>query len=781
MSNSNPESAIDPEQLAATYLAQPSDVPRAERDIACAAEILDSALLNERELAAAVSSWSMHGTVPLLDHLLTTGCITRETFAEVEQRLIARLERSSGATAKEPQSSAGDSVTKVALERIDQSGRVAKLFGISAATSGVAGAAYREHTTRYELIRKLGQGGLGTVWLARDKSLRRHVALKEIRVTQNASQAASSRFQREAEITGRLEHPGIVPIYQLGEDTETGKTFYTMRFLGKQTMQDAIAEYHERRDDGDDSPMLLRNLLTAYVSVCQAVGHAHSRNVVHRDLKPENVAIDSFGQVIVIDWGLAKVLDDGSIDDSFDDPVNLQVGESERTMAGQVLGSPMYMAPEQAAGRIDEIDYQTDVYGLGAILFAILTGAAPHEQSRVSSGSTTTRELITAIASGPTPDASRNDTRINPVLAAICCKAMAKKRYNRYASATALAEDIQRWMAGEPVLAYAETPTQRLARWVQKHRRFSQSFLSVAIIGIVALATLAIATSQNRTREAFSRFEELKSDGREIELQLAGATEELVKDVRFMSTLPPIQGIIAARSGTDKVESEEVWRGRLETIYEGLLRANPDYLSVSFVNGQPSKVQEIVRVERLATEQGFIRRVPESRLATGEGSPVTTSVMQLEPGDVRLTVGNQTVGNQNGEQQSRSTTRKMAALVPVYDDATGQNFGLVVIEINLSRQLLRILNGLEERLGEIYVTDQTGEIWFVSRPSFGVEELKDARNVVNTIPETAACFTGEEAAGFINDSTKTLARLVHLDPTDPATRIGLVLQLNSHD
>lgn len=776
MSDANSGGMTDSKHLAATYLAQPSDVSRGEHDIACAAEILDSALLNERDLGAVVSSWSMHGTVSLLDHLLATGCITREIYSAVEQRAKLRLERSDATNGNASNMNPGDSVTKDALARIDQSGRVAKLFGISAATSGVAGVEYREHTSRYELIRKLGQGGLGTVWLARDKYLRRHVALKEIRGTQCSSRAALRRFQREAEITGRLEHPGIVPIYQLGEDAATGKSFYTMRFLGKQTMQDAIGEYHERRDDGDDSPMLLRNLLTAYVSVCQAVGHAHSRNVVHRDLKPENIAIDSFGQVIVIDWGLAKVLDDTHVDDSFDGAFDLQEGNSERTVAGQVLGSPLYMAPEQAAGRIDEIDHQTDVYGLGAILFAILTGTAPHEQSRASSGSTTTRELITAIASGPTPDALRNDARINPILAAICYKAMAKKRYNRYASATALAEDVQRWMAGEPVIAYKESAAQRVGRWVQKHRRLSQLCLSAAIIGIVAVATLAISTSQNRRREAFSRFEELKSDGREIELQLAGATEELVKDVRFMSTLPPIQGIISARSGTDVVESEEVWQARLETIYEGLLRANPDYLSVSFVNGQQSKVQEVVRVERHATEQGFIRRVPQSRLAAGESSLLTSSVMQLEPGDVRLDVG-----NQPGEEQPHWSTHKMSAFVPVYDDDTGENFGLVVIEMNLSKQLLRILNGLEERLGEIYVTDQQGGLWFASRPGFGVEEVKDARNIVDFVPEAVACFGDKKAASFVNDSTKTSARRLQLDPTDPATSIALVLKLDTQD
>ncbi len=188
------------------------------------------------------------------------------------------------------------------------------------------------------------------------------------------------RFHKEAEITGRLEHPSIVPIYQLGEDETTGEAFYAMRFLGKRTLQDSINEYHERSREGDEDPMLLRHQLTAFVAVCQAIGHAHSRQVIHRDLKPENVAIDSFGQVIVIDWGLAKVLDETLVE-SHEATTLSDHDNVDDTLDGQVLGSPLFMAPEQAAGRLDEVDERTDIYGLGAILYSILTGYAPHQKS----------------------------------------------------------------------------------------------------------------------------------------------------------------------------------------------------------------------------------------------------------------------------------------------------------------------------------------------------------------------------------------------------------------
>ena len=259
---------------------------------------------------------------------------------------------------------------------------------------------------RYEIIRKLGQGGLGRVWLARDINLNRHVALKEISHKAGASETVVERFKHEAEITGRLDHPSIVPIYQLGEDLESGRAFYTMRFLGRTTLQDSISEYHERREEGDEDPMLLRRLLSAFVSVCHAIGHAHSRKVIHRDLKPENVVIDSFGQVIVIDWGLAKIIDDASVESLMD---SVTSSTADRTSEGQVLGTPLYMAPEQAAGRLDELDHRTDIYGLGSILFAIVTGYAPHEKTQKASidSGVGARGMISVIASGVTPSARR--------------------------------------------------------------------------------------------------------------------------------------------------------------------------------------------------------------------------------------------------------------------------------------------------------------------------------------------------------------------------------------
>jgi len=399
-----------------------------QEDIAAAVLALQKSDVSERKLSEAIRSWTIHGSVPLLDHLVEFGLIDDATRKELAAEVGDLLKKS--IKTRQPGSS-GESLIAGTLEAIDPSGRVSRLLGIQAAVGmGVAGSSDQRRAMHgYRLIRKIGQGGLGRVWLAFDETLKRYVAIKEI--SGNDTAVVVERFDREAVITGRLEHPGIVPIYQLGTEDSTGKSFYVMRFLGKTTLHDAIMEYHERRAEGDDNPMLIRRLLDDFVNVCQALGHAHSRHVIHRDLKPENIAIDSFGQVIVIDWGIAKVIGEVNLGEA---SVELGSDEiSQSTMNGQVLGSPLYMAPEQAAGRVDDLDERTDIYGLGAILFAILTGSAPHEKSREQASGI--RDMLSAIASRPTPNAQEIDSSVDSALAAICSKAMARKQYARYQSA----------------------------------------------------------------------------------------------------------------------------------------------------------------------------------------------------------------------------------------------------------------------------------------------------------------------------------------------------------
>ena len=572
---------------------------RQEQDIAFAAALLQSGIVNERELAASVFDWSMYGSVSLEQHLLAKQILTKNQVDTLRQSAANRVQaarRSIGGGSEMP--AAGRSMLLATLERLDGSGRVAKLFGVTIVGRD-ADDACRVMEGRYELVRKLGQGGLGRVWLARDVNLNRHVALKEISHASGATAAIVERFKHEAEITGRLDHPSIVPIYQLGNDLATGRVFYTMRFLGRSTLQDSINEYHERRSEGDDNPMLLRHLLSAFVNVCYAIGHAHSRKVIHRDLKPENVVIDKFGQVIVIDWGLAKVISDTTVESLVD---SAPVGRADRTSEGQVLGTPLYMAPEQAAGRLDELDHRTDIYGLGAILFAIISGYAPHEKTQKESidSGLGSRGMISAIASGNTPLARDVSADVDLRLDAICSKAMARRRYARYQSAANLAEDVQRWMAGELVTAYHESTWQRINRWVSLHPRVSQSMLGAVMVSLVALTTFGMSARHNRLAASTAKFAAINGDVREVEAQLRNLVSELQKDTRFLGSLPPIQNLIDAGndvSGEGEREDKAVSRERLEAIFACLLRSNTDYLALSLESSSEGSAVDVVRVE----------------------------------------------------------------------------------------------------------------------------------------------------------------------------------------
>ena len=701
--------------FAETRLHDPGEtISQQEQDIALVVELLETGSLSERQIAAVMGDWSIHGNVPLAQHIQERGLLSAEQIAPLTKQVQDRIQTArKNAAADSVAPAAGDSLFWRTLERIDGNGRASKLLGVTiGAASGVEDG--RESDVRYQLVRKLGQGGLGRVWLARDLSLNRFVALKEISHPSRATEAVVERFKHEAAITGRLEHPGIVPIYHLGVDDKSGRTFYTMRFLGKKTLQDSIVEYHERREEGDHDPMLLRHLLIAFVNICQALGHAHSRKVIHRDLKPENIVIDNFGQVIVIDWGLAKVLDETSVES-----ITGSVGSADgsRTSEGQVLGTPLFMAPEQAAGRLDEVDTRTDIYGLGAILFAIVTGYAPHEQTQkaaVDSG-VGARGMISVIASGKVPAAREINSSADPALEAICAKAMARKRYARYQDATELAEEIQRWMAGESVTAYRETKLQRVKRWISRHQGLTQALVAMLMVVLVALTTLGMAARQNYLDIQQTRFTNMESDVREIEIQLRSVAQQLAKDARFIAALPPVQGIVNARAGVDG-DDEDTWRGRLESIYAGMLRSNPNYLALSFVARNEKGTAEIVRVERNPADPSFITKLPTGRLYTADTDELMEIVSMREPGDVKMTLDPRPRFAKGSDRVQR-----LAVATPVYSDSTGECFGMALIETDIAARIEEVMRGLGGVESEVFVADGNGELWVSADPENGVK------------------------------------------------------------
>lgn len=415
---------------------------------------------------------------------------------------------------------------------------------------------------RYEARTFHAEGGIGQIWLVRDENIGRDVALKELKGSRKVSPAYVARFLREGRITGQLEHPGIVPVYDIAQSRGDRDLFYTMRFVKGRTLAQAVREFHETKGAASSSTMNFVGLLNAFVSVCQAVAYAHSRGVIHRDIKGQNVVLGDFGEVILLDWGLAKVLGTSDPDPGPSPAIVLDPGSSgEETGGGEVLGTPAYMAPEQASADQDATSERTDVYGLGAMLYTILTGRAPFSGATVSAilEQVRTKQPAaprTIIASTP------------PAIQAICLKAMAKKPEDRYASAQELARDVQRFLADEPVSVHRDAWTTRLIRWTRHHKPAAAAVAALLATGVVALAVsrYLIGIEQRQTQEARLTAEANLSLAREtIDRMLVRMLDERLPHIPRMEAMRVDVARAAldgyAQLGTDPLKDPEtVWR-----------------------------------------------------------------------------------------------------------------------------------------------------------------------------------------------------------------------------
>jgi eukaryotic-like serine/threonine-protein kinase len=355
---------------------------------------------------------------------------------------------------------------------------------------------------RFRILRPHASGGLGEVFVARDAELNREVALKQIKDSYADHPESRSRFLLEAEITGGLEHPGIVPVYGLGADG-VGRPYYAMRFIKGDSLKDAINRFHKhqaaRRDAG--ARMLeLQKLLRRFLDVCNALAYAHSRGVLHRDIKPGNIMVGQYGETLVVDWGLAKVV--GRSDESSPE-VSLRplsaIGSGE-TQPGSAIGTPAFMSPEQAEGRLDRLGPASDVYSLGATLYCLLTGRVPVEEREMAAALERVRKGEITPPHQLKPDVPR-------ALEAVCLKAMALKPEARYPTPRALADDLERWLADEPVSAWSEPLAVRTRRWARRHRNLVTILIAGIIMASIGLGYVAMVESDARTKveEAFTK------------------------------------------------------------------------------------------------------------------------------------------------------------------------------------------------------------------------------------------------------------------------------------
>ncbi|MDF1754102.1 MAG: serine/threonine-protein kinase [Verrucomicrobiales bacterium] len=399
----------------------------------------------------------------------------------------------------------------------------------------------------YSVGPEIARGGMGSIRIAEDNKLNRSVAIKVMHRDISASPSDQARFVLEAEVLAKLAHPNIVPIYDMVR--ENGKPlFYSMKLVKGRTLQDIINDLQIEDSDALKHYTLDR-LLTIFRKVCDAMAFAHAENIIHRDLKPENIMVGEFGEVLVMDWGLSKILD-GSVElisSAALDPNVDTTASASATLEGSVMGTPQYMSPEQAAGEIAEMDSRSDIYSLGAILYAILTLRPPVEGTDVYDvlEKVQTGELTAPSAFGMTTQANKRSRKgdvleakqikplphqsggkVPPALSAVVMKALSLKKKDRYEHVVELSGDIEKWQGGFATSAEELSALGQLILFIKRHKGIAVS-TGVAFMLIVVL-TGGFLIKVNAEKDAALAAESIA----EAESEKARAAEALAVQER---------------------------------------------------------------------------------------------------------------------------------------------------------------------------------------------------------------------------------------------------------
>ncbi len=488
------------------------------RDLLFGMLTLQIGLINQSQLVAACQAWTRAGDRPLADHLAARGDLDAEQRAGVEAIVSLHLkkyqgdaERSLAAVTAGP--SIRESLARLADTEVAGSIVPPELEPTQAGENSDSTVAYTVGSVtsdgqRFRILRQHARGGLGAVFVAVDTELHREVAVKQI-LDQHVDDAVSrARFLLEAEVTGGLEHPGIVPVYALGTDAG-GRPYYAMRFIRGDSLKEAIDRFHadaQLKAHSGRRSLELRKLLHRFIDVCNAIDYAHNRGVLHRDIKPSNIIIGEYGETLVVDWGLAKPL--GQAEPgvrSGERPLVLSgTGGSTQTLPGSAMGTPAYMSPEQAQGDLERLGPRSDVYSLGGTLYSALTGKPPFQGDKVAA-------VLAAVQKGDFSPPRKLEPSIDKALEAVCLKAMALQPEDRYETARALAEEIELWLGDAAVAAYPERPLERLGRWFRQHRTWTFA-AAACLIGISLAATVAATLIEGGRRREESARKEAQSN-----------------------------------------------------------------------------------------------------------------------------------------------------------------------------------------------------------------------------------------------------------------------------
>jgi WD40 repeat protein/serine/threonine protein kinase len=483
----------------------------ADRHLLLGLLALQNGLIQPPQLVAGFHAWTGDKSRSLADHLIALGYLTVTQRSVIEALAELHVEAHGGDVEKSVAAVPTGMSTLASLADVGDPdiertlSYVGRRHGPTAdgdadRTASYAMGAATGDGQRFRVLRPHARGGLGAVSVALDAELNREVALKQILDDQADDPVTRRRFLLEGEITGRLEHPGVVPVYGLGTDGQ-GRPFYAMRFVKGSTLKEVITRFHQERA-GQASPqaqdalvgLKLHQLVGRLIAVCNTMSYAHSRGILHRDLKPSNILLGPFGETLIVDWGLAKAMgrwedsdatgtNEGPVEGSLRPSSGSRVGE---TVTGTAIGTPAYMSPEQAEGRLDRLGPASDVYSLGATLYYVLAGRPPFDDDG------DLPRLFSKIRLGDFPRPRAIDPHIPGALEAVCMKAMALRPEERHASPRALAADLEHWLADEPIPGHRESFATRATRWGRRHKAAA---LAIAVLLLSAVTALGISTT----------------------------------------------------------------------------------------------------------------------------------------------------------------------------------------------------------------------------------------------------------------------------------------------
>ena len=421
-------------------------------------------------------------------------------------------------------------------------GRTEILSGRPAAASGDGAGPPQVEGRGYRLRTILGEGGMATVYEAHDVALARSVAVKVLKPDLAADGEQRARFFYEAHILGQLEHPGVLPVFTAGS-LEGHGSYYAMKKVAGRTLRQILKdEFRHGPPDAQRQAELFR----IFETICQTVAYAHAQGIVHRDLKPENIMVDDFGVVLVMDWGLSKRVDQAA-----------RPQDITATQPGVVKGTPAYMSPEQASGAVSEVDYRTDVFSLGIILYQILTGCLPF------SGDSHFKVLEQIRTRDPDPPRKVN-RRASRVLAAVCMKALNKDPSQRYPTARELADDFRRAESHLTTSAYAPGPFDLLGNWVWRNTVLAAA-LGTALVLLLAFAGVlwhrSVAQGIRRTARREQERALVDAKKKEAEENLRG---KMLDSHKTMNAIRDLDDKITALKGQRRAEADPSRRKQLD-------------------------------------------------------------------------------------------------------------------------------------------------------------------------------------------------------------------------